>query len=156
MRRAARVLVDAGLSPVVVVVSADPRLAGALGALPVTTVVNPQPALGISRSIAAGLLALSESAAAALIAVADQPDVSAEAVGALTNAYVAGSIVVASYGDHRGTPAIFDRRFFAELLALDGDHGGLRVIAEHPESVLEVSLAPEVGHDIDRPEDWRG
>ena len=60
------------------------------------------------------------------------------------------------YGVQRGNPAIFDRRFFSELVALEGDRGGQVVVNAHPEAVLEVDLAAGMGADIDRPDDWQG
>ncbi len=154
MRKAARCLLDAGLRPVVAVVSRDPRLADALAGLPLTTVENAHPESGISSSIAIGLLALPETANAAVIGVADQPYLTVEAIEHLVQAFEPGRIVVPRFGDHRGNPPVFDRRFFPELLALAGDHGGQRVITAHPESVIDVSLSARLGDDIDRPEEW--
>ena len=117
-------------------------------------VENAHPEDGISSSIAIGLRALPETTNAALIGVADQPNLSAEAVEALVHAFAPGRIVVPRFGDHRGNPPVFDRRFFAELLQLRGDRGGQVVVNAHPEAVIEVTLAEAIGDDIDRPEDW--
>jgi molybdenum cofactor cytidylyltransferase len=154
VRNAARALIDAGLRPVVAVVSADPRLVDALAGLPLTAVENPHPENGISSSIAIGLRALPETVDAALIAVGDQPHLTAQAIEQLVDAFEPGRIVVPRFGDHRGNPPVFARRFFTELLALTGDHGGQRVITPHPESVIEVSLPKSLGDDVDRPEEW--
>jgi molybdenum cofactor cytidylyltransferase len=154
VRKAARCLVDAGLQPVVVVVSHDPRLVDALAGLPLTTVENSHPENGISSSIAIGLRALPETSDGALIAVGDQPYLTAEAIEELVHAFEPGRIIVPRFGDHRGNPPVFDRRFFPELLSLTGDHGGQRVITSHADSVIEVSLSARLGDDIDRPEEW--
>jgi len=154
VRRAARNLVDAGLEPVVVVISDDARFADALAGLPLSLVKNPAPELGISRSIATGLGALPQTTEAALIAVGDQPHLTADALRELVRAFSPGRIVVPLYGDHRGNPPIFDRRFFPELLRLRGDRGGQAVIATHAEAVVEVSLSAAMGDDVDRPEEW--
>ena len=154
VRKTARCFLDGGLQSLVAVVSADPRLVDALAGLPLTTVENPHPEHGISRSIAIGLRALPEAADAALIGVADQPYLTAEAIDALVKAFAPGRIIVPKWGDHRGNPPVFDRAFFPELLALSGDHGGQRVIAAHPDAVTEVPLLAGLGDDIDRPEDW--
>ena len=154
MRRAARNLVNAGLEPVVVVISDDGRFAAALDGLPVLLLTNREPELGISRSIRLGLGALREAPEAALIAVGDQPHLTADAVGELMRAFSPGRIVVPRYGDYRGNPPIFDRHFFLELVRLEGDYGGQGVIRAHPEAVIEVSLPPTMGDDIDRPGDW--
>ena len=117
-------------------------------------VVNIHPEDGISSSIALGLAALPEATIAALIGVADQPNLSADAVEDLLHGFSSGQIVVPRYGDHRGNPPVFDRRFFAELMELRGDRGGQVVVNAHPEAVIEVSLAEAIGDDVDRPEDW--
>jgi molybdenum cofactor cytidylyltransferase len=145
---------DAGLQPVVAVVSNDPAFGDALAGLPVIMVENPKPEEGISGSIAIGLRALAETSSAALIGVADQPYLTVEAVEALLDAFVPGQIVVPRFGDHRGNPPVFDRRFFLDLMQLRGDLGGHVVVNAHPEAVVEVSLAEEIGDDVDRPEDW--
>jgi len=75
------------LEPLVAVVSADPRLVDALAGLPLTTVENAHPQLGISGSIAIGLRALPEATEAALIGVADQPYLTVEAIRALVSAF---------------------------------------------------------------------
>jgi len=154
VRKTARCFLDAGLQPVVAVVSSEPAFADALAGLPLVMVVNVRPEDGISSSIALGLAALPEATIAALIGVADQPNLSADAVEDLIHAFSSGRIVVPRYGDHRGNPPVFDRRFFAELMELRGDRGGQVVVNAHPEAVIEVSLAEAIGADVDRPEDW--
>jgi molybdenum cofactor cytidylyltransferase len=154
VRRTARTFLEAGLRPLVAVVSPDPRLIEALAGLVLTTVENAHPENGISGSIAIGLRALPQTTDAALIGVGDQPYLTAEAITALVRAFSPGRIIVPRWGDHRGNPPVFDRRFFAELLTLEGDRGGQGVIAAHPDAVVEVTLADRLGDDVDRPEDW--
>jgi molybdenum cofactor cytidylyltransferase len=154
VRKTARCFLDAGLQPVVAVVSNDPAFGDALAGLPVTIVENPHPEDGISSSIAIGLRALPETTSAALIGVADQPYLTVGAVEELVQAFVPGRIVVPRFGDHRGNPPVFDRRFFGDLMQLQGDRGGQVVVNAHPGAVVEVSLAEAIGDDVDRPEDW--
>jgi len=152
---AARRLLEAGLDPVLVVASADPRFEDAVAGLPVRVLENPRPETGIGESIRLGIGALPDESAAALIAVADQPYLTTDALLDLVRAYAPGGIVVPRFGEHRGNPPIFDRRFFPELLGLEGDRGGQAVVRAHPEAVVEVDLEPAMGVDIDRPDDWR-
>ena len=154
VRGAAERFLQAELQPVLVVISPDPRLRQALDGLDVQLVENPAAASGIAGSIALGISALPASLQAVLIGVSDQPHLTAEGLSKLIAAHRDGGITVARYGDHRGNPTIFDRRFFGELAQLSGDRGGQRVVAAHPEAVLEVSLPPMMGIDVDRPEDW--
>jgi len=135
-------------------VSNAPAFGDALAGLPVTMVENPNPEDGVSSSIAIGLRALPDTSSAALIGVADQPYLTADAIQELLDAFLPGLIVVPRFGDHRGNPPVFDRRFFADLMELRGDRGGQAVVNAHPEAVIEVSLAEEIGADVDRPEDW--
>ncbi len=154
VRRAARSFLEAGLAPVIAVVSGR-QLADTLADLPLTIETNPQPARGINTSIGIGVGALPRATGAALLGVADQPLLTADAIAQLVNAFVPGKIVRPRYGDHRGNPVIFDRRFFPELMRLkDADRGGQVVVAAHPETVIEVELPASMGKDIDSPDDW--
>lgn len=154
MRHAARTFLDAGLTPLVAVVSDRERYAEALAGMALTLVENREAEQGMSRSIALGLSALPPHAGAALLGVADQPFLTADAVRDLCRAFEPGRIVMARYGDHHGNPCIFDRRFFLELMAVRGDHGGGAVVRAHRDAVTEVELPDRMGTDIDRPEDW--
>jgi molybdenum cofactor cytidylyltransferase len=154
VRKTARCFLEAGLRPLVAVVSPDPRLIDALAGLPLTTVENAHPERGISSSIAIGVRALPETTEGALIGVGDQPYLTAEAIEELIKAFKLGRIVVPRWGDHRGNPPVFDRRFFPELLGLEGDRGGQPVIVAHEDAVTEVALPARLGDDIDRPEEW--
>ncbi len=154
VRKTARCFLDAGLEPVVAVVSLDPRLVDALAGVPLTIVENAHPEDGISSSIAIGLRALPETTDGALIGVGDQPHLSAQSIEELVQAFSPGRIVVPRFGDHRGNPVVFDRRFFADLMELRGDRGGQVVVSAHPQAVIEVGLAAAIGDDVDRPEDW--
>ena len=154
VRKTAGCFLEGGLQPLVVVVSADPRLVDALAGLPLTTVENAHPERGISSSIAIGVRALPEATDAALIGVADQPFLTAEAIQALVKAFSPERIIVPRWGEHRGNPPVFDRRFFPELLSLSDDNGGQLVIAAHADAVTEVPFPAGLGDDIDRPEEW--
>jgi molybdenum cofactor cytidylyltransferase len=154
VRKTARCFLEAGLQPVVAVVSSDAAFGDALAGLPLTMIENAHPEDGISSSIAVGLAALPEATSAALIGVADQPYLTVEAVEQLVRAFSRGRIVVPRFGNHLGNPPVFDRRFFPDLMKLRGDRGGQVVVSAHPSAVIEVSLAEGIGDDVDRPEDW--
>ena len=57
------------------------------------------------------------------------------------------------YDGEPGSPVLFARSYFAELLELRGREGGRSVIARHPEAVRAVALPPARGRDLDRPGD---
>lgn len=157
VRRAAGVARASSLSEVLVVVGfREPEVAAAVADLEVTVVSNPDFEEGQSTSVRAGLAAADPGAEAILFLPCDQPFLTAEVLDRLLAAYAAtgGPIVAPSFAGRRGAPALFDRALFAELAALSGDVGGRRVIAAHPEAVIEVPLEDERPLlDVDEPAD---
>ena len=113
-------------------------------------------ASGMAASLKAGLKALSPSADAALILLGDMPLVSKDLIRNVLAAYnpLEGRAIVLPVADgKRGNPALFDRRFFAEMLALEGDVGARHIIAGNAEWVAEVpAAAREIFVDVDTPD----
>ncbi|MEO0344732.1 MAG: nucleotidyltransferase family protein [Pseudomonadota bacterium] len=116
-------------------------------------VINPNWQRGQGTSVAAGVAALSKDCDAVLMRLADQVLVSAEDIDALLRAWNAKpeSIVAAEYDGVRGVPAVFPRRCFAALAALDGDQGARRIMASD-DHVVTVDL-PHAALDVDTRED---
>ena len=53
----------------------------------------------------------------------------------------------------RGNPVLWSRRFFKELMTLDGDVGARHLIAKHTEAVAEVPVEGNSAFlDIDTPQ----
>ena len=53
----------------------------------------------------------------------------------------------------RGNPVVWSRRFFPELIALEGDVGARHLIGRYPEAVAEVPLDDARRlTDVDTPE----
>lgn len=159
VRRAARLAVDAGLWPVVVVVGARcEQVRAALAGLPVATTAVKDLAEGLSGSIRCGLARLTECApriGGVVLLACDQPLVEAAHLAALVAAAEAtgAPIVASAYGGGVGLPALFGAPVLAELAALDGDAGARSVLTRDPARVVAVPLADgEV--DVDTPEDW--
>src|SRR5207248_8562235 len=94
LMRAARRFIDAGLTPVIAVVSGDPRLAQALAGLPLSIETNPQPERGINSSIAIGVGALHRVPQAALVGAADADHIASDASEVRTQALLVAPIVV--------------------------------------------------------------
>jgi molybdenum cofactor cytidylyltransferase len=156
VHRTARVALEAGLSPVVVVTGAYAAQAqAALADLPVTLAHNPDWASGQSASLAAGLRALPLATGAALFLLSDQPHVPAALVRSLTamHAETLAPIVAPLVEGKRGNPVLFDRQTFPDLMALQGDVGGRALFARYPVTWLPWHDA-SVLLDIDRPEDY--
>lgn len=159
VRRAARVAGEAGFAPVVVVVGAAAAEVGAAlagGAFEIVT--NPEWRSGMASSVRRGveaLTALRSDVAGVLLTTCDQPRVEAAHLAALRDALRDGvhDLAASSYGETVGVPALFSRAVFAELRALEGEHGAKRVLTRAPRRVVSVAL-PGGECDIDTEADW--
>jgi molybdenum cofactor cytidylyltransferase len=61
-------------------------------------------------------------------------------------------VVVPTYEGKAGNPVLWSRRFFPELMALEGDKGAREMIRANPDAVVWVKAGPSVTHDVDTPE----
>ena len=152
--RAVRTAQQSGVGPVLVVTGAEDaatRAALATWQTDVASVHNPAWAAGQATSVRAALRALPATVEAAIFAPVDQPMLDPLLLRRLTNAWRTGADLVAPQvdGEVRGAPAIFDRRHWDELLALEGDVGGRRVLAAHTDIVTTVPAEAAWLLDID-------
>lgn len=157
VRRIAAAAVEAGASPVVVVLGANATMiAPALSGLAaVSTVVNREWSKGMASSLATGLSALFEDAPcdAVLVTLADQPLVDATALRRLIGAFDGKRRIVASaYGNTMGVPAVFAREHVDALMRLTGDAGAGAWLRSRPNEVTCVPL-DVAAIDIDTPSD---
>jgi molybdenum cofactor cytidylyltransferase len=111
---------------------------------------------GRAASVRAAVRAAAAGSAAILFALADQPFLASADFEGLLAAFRAEprGIVRAQYGDTPGSPVLFARAHFGELLALRGSEGGRAVLTRHPDAVRSVPLPPDHGRDLDSPDDW--
>ncbi len=128
----------------------------ALHGLNVTFAHNPDFAEGLAGSVKAGIAAVPNSADGAVICLGDMPLIEARLIDRMIESFAPdrGNLIVVPVSDgRRGNPVLWSRRFFNELMTLDGDIGARHLIAKHGEAVAEV---PVEGHsaflDIDTPE----
>ncbi|HEY3793568.1 MAG TPA: molybdopterin-binding/glycosyltransferase family 2 protein, partial [Bradyrhizobium sp.] len=128
----------------------------ALAGLKVKFVRNPDFVAGLASSVKTGIAAVPENADAALVCLGDMPLIDARLIDRLIEAFAPdrGNLIAVPVSDNRrGNPVLWSRRFFDELMMLDGDIGARHLIARHAEAVAEV---PVEGHgaflDIDTPE----
>ena len=147
----------AGLSEVVVVSGHQAsKVRETLGDRAVKVVEAREHKLGMSASLKAGIRALGPKCDAALVMLGDMPQVSAPLIRSLIAAYnplEGRSIVVPTVDGKRGNPVLFDRRYFEEMLALEGDVGARHLIGTHDDQVAEVAVDdPAVFTDVDTPE----
>ena len=158
IRRAAQAAIDSEGHPVVVVLGANAELIRPeLDGLEAQVTVNSQWSVGMSSSIRCGLkklLMLAPEIEGVVLMLADQPEVTSGSLRKLIRAHEDSDsdLVAARYNDVLGTPALFSRAYFDELLQLDGQSGARSLIERHRARVLAIHL-PEAAGDLDTPED---
>lgn len=111
---------------------------------------NTCPEKGVSHTIHLGVGAM-EDCDGILFLVADQPMLRRASVERVAAAWQAqpDRIVSAACGLRRGNPCVFPRRFFEELMCLQGDRGGSTVIRAHPDALQLVELPEQELADCD-------
>ena len=155
VRRVARLALEAGLSPVVVVLGHEAeRVAAALDGLAVETVVNPAFGAGMAGSLKLGIARVPADCAAAVVLLADMPFVTAAMVAALVARFRGGTepLVLSLYGEVQAPPTLYARTLFPAL-AEAGDGGGRRVVLDHRSEAAELRWPAAALVDIDHPAD---
>jgi molybdenum cofactor cytidylyltransferase len=156
-----RIVIDAVLAsrarPVVVVTGHQrDKVEAALAGLPVKFVHNPHFADGLGTSLKTGIAALPAEADGAIVCLGDMPQVDAALIDRLIGAFDPdhGALVVLPTIDgKRGNPVVWSRRFFPDLMAVEGDVGARYLIGRYTEAVAEVPLTGTAAlTDVDTPE----
>jgi molybdenum cofactor cytidylyltransferase len=146
------------LDDVVLVLGHDAEeIAEAVGEWGQRIAVNPDFAAGQSTSLKIGLSAVPPDAEAVLVLLGDQPEIGADIIDAVIDAFRHGDrpIVAPTYGGTIGNPILFRRDCFPALARLTGDKGARRLIRARPDDVLRVPVrdAPPPA-DIDTEADY--
>ncbi|MCE7066717.1 NTP transferase domain-containing protein [Dyadobacter sp. CY326] len=120
---------------------------------------NPIWESGMASSVVAGiteLMAMHPDISGAILAVSDQPFVTAALFNALIEkaAQTDFGIIASSYGDTKGTPVLFSKKYFPALLQLEGAEGAKKLVKKFVEDVMPVPF-PLGDIDIDTQEDYR-
>ncbi len=118
---------------------------------------NPIPQEGLSTSLKTGVRELLNMEGL-LFVLGDQPFVYAEDIDRLLEAFEENEdkIIVPVTAKGRGNPVIIPRKYYDELLEVQGDQGARGVIASHRESVLEVLIEKsDIHFDIDTEEAFK-
>ena len=121
-------------------------------------IVNADWKEGMASTIRYGLQTLGETnpqVDAVIFMVADQPFVTADLLNNLmdVNRKEQRSIVASKYGTIFGTPVLFAKRFFPELMELAGDVGAKSLVRKYMSETAFVSF-PKGEIDIDTKEDY--
>jgi molybdenum cofactor cytidylyltransferase len=143
--------------PVIVVTGHQrDRVEAVLKGLPVKIVHNPDFADGLGTSLRTGIAALPAEADAAIVCLGDMPQVDAAMIDRLIGAIdpdKGALVAVPTIDGKRGNPVVWSRRFFAELMKVEGDVGARFLIGRYPEAIAEVPLAGTAAlTDVDTPE----
>lgn len=129
----------------VAVVGPDGAAAERLEAAGFQLVVNSAPNAGQGCSLALGAQAVAATEAErVLVLLGDMPRVTR---ALLDRVLAAGDHAAAFGGARAGPPAVFPRRCFAALAALDGDRGARRLL----DGAARVAAAPSELVDVDTP-----
>jgi molybdenum cofactor cytidylyltransferase len=161
----ARIVVEQALAsrarPVIVVTGHErERVEAALAGLPVRLVHNPDFAEGLGSSLRTGIAAVPAEADGVIVCLGDMPQVDAALIDRLIAAFDperSALAVVPTIEGKRGNPVLWSRRFFPDLMAIEGDVGARHLIGRYGEAVIEVPLTGKAALvDIDTPEALSG
>lgn len=152
VRRAVRPFLSEFTDVVVVVGYDAPAVRAALDGLDVTFVVNDAYDHGQSTSVHCGVVvARNRGWDGIVFGLGDMPFVSADSVKQLLRAYAGSTytILAAACDRTRGNPTLFDATHYEQLVAINGDRGGRRLIKESDAAALVETNDPGVLRDID-------
>jgi molybdenum cofactor cytidylyltransferase len=143
--------------PVIVVTGHQrEKVEAALTGLKVQIVHNSDFANGLSTSVKTGLSAVPADSDGAVVCLGDMPQVRADLIDKLVAAFDperGALVVIPTIDGKRGNPVVWSRRFFPELMALEGDIGARNLISRYAEAVTEVALTDTAALiDVDTPE----
>ncbi|WP_212006218.1 NTP transferase domain-containing protein [Chitinophaga sp. HK235] len=144
--------------PVVVVLGAyadniGPDIAGS-GA---DIIVNTNWHTGMGSTIQTGLshlLRVYDNVSDVLLLLCDQPFITTHLLRELisTHHQQHDNITACAYGNTIGTPVLFHKKYFPQLMALSGQEGAKKIILQHPDEVTTIPF-PNGIIDIDTPDD---
>lgn len=121
-----------GLDCGITVVTQYDEIAEAAGEIGARVLYNLHPDEGISSSLKIGLRRNREMDAC-LFTVADQPWLRGETILALVGVFLreGKGIACVEYEGKLGNPCVFSERYYGELMGLEGDVGGKRVVVRN-------------------------
>lgn len=141
------------LDPVIVITGHDAdAVQEALIGLEVVFAHNAEFATGQAGSLKTGIAAVPQSCTGAMILLGDMPDVSAEIINQLLDAFAGEDCIVVPHHDSvRGNPVILGRGNFSELEKTSGDKGARGLLTGDNVRMIDVGT-DAVLRDFDTPE----
>lgn len=140
--------IQSGCTPVIVVLGAyATEILKQENHPEITYITNDSWQEGMASSISAGLTALVaqyKHMEQVILAVSDQPFISSEVFLGLVEKHEQSKkpIVASSYAQTTGTPVLFNKTYFDQLLSLSGNNGAKHILEAHPEDVAIISFEP--------------
>src|SRR5205807_1894831 len=96
----------------------------------------------------------------AVVCLGDMPRIDASLINRLIAAFDPNRgalVVVPTFEGKRGNPVLWSRRFFPDLMAIEGDVGARHLIGRYGEAAAEVPVDAEAAFiDVDTPEALNG
>ena len=122
----------------------------------IKVVINEDSSRGISSSIKLGIN-YDSNADGYMFMVCDQPFIRKESIQKVVDVFKKSNLGIAALGTHEGNvvgnPVIFSRRYVNELLCLEGDTGGKKIVKKHMDDLEIVNVYDELElTDIDTKE----
>ena len=122
----------------------------------INVVMNNNGNLGISSSIKIGIN-FDKNADGYMFMVCDQPFMSLKTLNLVKDTFINSDkgIVCVGSGNNKGNPVIFSKKYINELLSLEGDIGGKKIIKGHLNDFQLVNINDEIELvDIDTQEEY--
>jgi molybdenum cofactor cytidylyltransferase len=163
VRAVAKTALEAGLTPVIVVVGANAdQVQAGVDDLGVKVIINHDWKSGQASSIKEGVKAIFPAHSsriengAAIFLLADQPHITTSILRALMERHAESlhPIVAPMVLDRRANPVLFDRVTFPDLMKLEGDVGGRAIFHQHTVEYLPWH-DDRLLLDVDTPEQYQ-
>jgi len=154
------VAVESSVKPVIVILGSEiEEIERKIDYSGVIIAKNPDWESGMASSVVCGIKTLNKlhpDIESVILMVCDQPFVTAGLLNDLIKRQKesGSSIIASSYDDIKGTPALFHKKHFPELVSLKGDTGARSLLKKYAETLQTIPFE-KGGIDIDTIEDYR-
>jgi len=145
--------------PIVVLGANSEQITPKIETYPIKIIHNPNWNSGLGNSIAFGVNYIQNNykVDGVLIILADQPLIDTSYLKGMIISYEAGknqSIATQYHNGKLGVPALFDKYYFEELSAIDGDKGAKSILEKYSDQVITTQFETNI-FDVDTKEDYK-